>query len=54
LWACVQQPKCLSPLSLQLGPFSDGSKYIVLHATNRVTSELGSPQGEWFELYPDK
>ena len=38
------QPKCLSPLSLQLGSFSDGSKYILLHATNRVTSELVSPQ----------
>jgi len=24
--------------------FSDGSKYILLHATNRVTSELVSPQ----------
>jgi len=44
LWARAWQPKCLSPL--QLGSVSDLSKYILLHAINRVTSELVSPQGE--------
>jgi len=38
----VRQPKCMSPL--QLGSVSDLSKYILLHAINRVTSELVSPQ----------
>jgi len=40
--------------SLQLGPFSGVSNYILLRVTKRVTSELVSPvttKDEWFEKF---